>query len=146
MRLDATGHVGPAFGVRIFRAADGPALMSELRDGLLLLPDDRLALGPAAADDAVDHRVQHTLVRTLRDGTLGRTFGIDGGVRHATVDAFGIGQSGDRNRLHAIASGRADDSVLVYGRTSLEDGSNGEDYVTLVRARLDLVFDDDFGR
>jgi len=142
--FEPTGRIDPTFGMRIFGVAGGPVSALETIEGLLLLPNHRFMLGSTAVDDSFDHRTQYTLVRTLSDGTLDRTFGVGGGMRYTIADPLGMGHTGDYNQLHAIVHDRFDDSVLVYGRTFFEDDE--DDYVTLVRVRFDLVFGDGFDR
>ena len=65
---------------------------------------------------------------------------------YTIAEPDGVGQEGDYDQLHAIGYDRDDDRLLVLGRTFFEDNSTGDDYVTLVRARFDLVFADGLDR
>lgn len=42
--------------------------------------------------------------------------------------------------MHAIGYDETDGSLLIFGRTFFEDNAVDEDYFSLVRARLDLIF------
>ena len=92
------------------------------------------------------HRTQYTLVRTFADGSIDPSFGHDGWNSYTIADPTNTGQTGDYVQMHAIAYDRIDDSLLMLGRTFFEDDSTGDDYVTFVRARFDLVFADAFDR
>lgn len=149
-RFDTSGQLVPAFGLRIFRLSTQPSLFPffEQRDGLVLLPNRRIVMGAISFPFGAPftHRTQYTLVRTFADGSLDASFGHDGWNSYAIADPVGVGQTGDYVQMHAIAYDRADDSMLLLGRTFFEDNSTGDDYVTFVRARFDLLFADAFDR
>ncbi|HEY6942148.1 hypothetical protein [Dokdonella sp.] len=149
-RFDTAGQLVPAFGLRIFRLSTQPSLFPffEQRDGLVLLPNGRIVMGAISFPFGAPftHRTQYTLVRAFADGSLDASFGHDGWNSYTIADPVGVGQTGDYVQMHAIAYDRADDSMLLLGRTFFEDNSTGDDYVTFVRARFDLVFADAFDR
>ncbi|MEO7326664.1 MAG: hypothetical protein ABIW82_17725 [Dokdonella sp.] len=66
--------------------------------------------------------------------------------RFTIADPIAAGQTGDYNQRHAIAYERDSDSMLIFGRTFFEDDSTGDDYVSLVRSRFDLIFADGVDR
>ena len=150
MRLDAGGQVVPAFGMRIFQLSTQPSIFPffEERDGLVLLPNHRIMVGIVTFPffPPFTHRTQYTLIRTFADGSLDGSFGHDGWNSYTIADPDGVGQEGDYDQLHAIGYDRDDDSMLVLGRTFFEDNSTGDDYVTFVRARFDLIFADGVDR
>lgn len=149
-RFDTSGQIVPSFGLRIFRLATQPSLFPffEQRDGVVLLPNRRIVMGTISFPFGAPftHRTQYTLVRTFADGGIDASFGHDGWNSYTIADPTGAGQTGDYVQMHAIAHDRTDDSVLMLGRTFFEDDSTGDDYVTFVRARFDLVFADAFDR
>ena len=88
------------------------------------------------------HRTRYTLIRVLANGELDTSFGLNGWNTYTIADPTPAGQTGDYNQMHAIAHDRDDASVVILGRTFFEGASTLDDYVTMVRARLDLVFAD----
>ena len=150
MRFDASGQRVPSFGMRIFQLSTQPSIFPffEQRDGLVLLPNHRIMIGIVSFPffPPFTHRTQYTLIRTFADGTLDTRFGHDGWNSYTIADPAGVGQQGDYDQMHAIGYDREDDSMLVLGRTFFEDDSTGDDYVTLVRARFDLIFADGMDR
>ncbi len=149
-RFDAGGGMVPSFGLRIF-TLDGSASLFpffEQRDALVLLPNHRIIAGAISFPFGAPftHRTQYTLIRTFADGTLDTGFGHGGWNSYTIADPEGVGQTGDYDQMHAIGYDRVDDSLLILGRTFFEDGSTGNDYVTMVRARFDLIFADAFDR
>ncbi|MEO8460835.1 MAG: hypothetical protein ABI451_09920 [Dokdonella sp.] len=147
-RLDASGQVMPAFGLRIFPLAGVLGMYSffENRDALAVLPHGRILFVTTTFPSAVPqsaHRTQFTLVRTLADGNLDNTFGNNGWRGFTIADPSASGQAGDYVQAHALAY--ANGSALLFGRTFFEDNSNGLDYVTLARARFDDLFADGIG-
>ena len=149
-RFDTSGQIVPSFGLRIFPLATQPSLFPffEQRDGVVLLPNRRIVMGTISFPFGTPftHRTQYTLVRTFADGSIDASFGHDGWNSYTIADPTGTGQTGDYVQMHAIAHDRTDDSLLMLGRTFFEDDSTGDDYVTFVRARFDLVFADAFDR
>lgn len=149
-RFDADGRIVPSFGLHIFPLEGNASLFPffEQRDGLVLLPNHRIIAGAISFPFAApfNHRTQYTLIRTFADGTLDPTFGHGGWNSYTIADPEGVGQTGDYDQMHAIGYDHDDDSLLILGRTFFEDGSTGNDYVTMVRARFDLVFADAFDR
>jgi uncharacterized delta-60 repeat protein len=147
-RFDTRGKVVPGFGVRLFRLSGQPSIYPffEQRDGLVILPNHRIMVGAISFPfvPPVVHRTQFTLIRTFADGRLDPGFGHDGWNSYTIADPVGVGQQGDYDQMHAIAHDEADGSMLILGRTFFEDNSTGDDYVSLVRARLDLIFDGRF--
>ena len=147
-RFDANGELVPGFGLRLFRLGGQPSLYPffEQRDGLVLRSNRRILVGAISFPFTAPfgHRTRYTLIRTHVDGRLDEHFGQQGWTSYTIADPTPAGQSGDYNQMHAIAHDRGDDSVVVFGRTFFEDESTFDDYVTMVRARLDLVFDDAF--
>jgi uncharacterized delta-60 repeat protein len=150
LRLDASGQIVPSFGMHIFQLSTQPSIFPffEQRDGLVLLPNRRIMIGIVSFPffPPFTHRTQYTLIRTFADGSLDTRFGHDGWNSYTIADPAGDGQEGDYDQMHAIAYDRDDDSMLVFGRTFFEDNSTGDDYVTLVRARFDLIFADGVDR
>lgn len=148
-RFDAAGQMMPSFGLRIF-TLDGSASVFpffEQRDGLVLLPDQRILAGAISFPfgPPFTHRTQYTLIRAFADGALDPSFGHGGWNSYTIADPEGVGQTGDYDQGHAIGHDRADGSVLILGRTFFEDNSTGHDYVTMVRVRLDdVIFADAF--
>ncbi|MET0229490.1 MAG: hypothetical protein ABW186_01000 [Rhodanobacteraceae bacterium] len=145
-RLDTTGAIVPAFGLRVYDLADvGLGSFFEGRDGLALRNDGTILLATTAFPFSIEHRTQFALLRADANGELDASFG-DGGWRGYTIaDPDDAGQTGDYDQLHAVAS--RDDSVLVFGRTFFEDNANGDDYVSMVRtvfAPPDAIFGDGF--
>ena len=149
-RFDASGQIVPSFGLRIFRLSTQPSLFGffEQRDGVVLLPNRRIVMGTISFPFGAPftHRTQYTLVRTFADGSIDPSFGHDGWNSFTIADPTNTGQTGDYVQMHAIAYDRIDDSLVMLGRTFFEDDSTGDDYVTFVRARFDLVFADTFDR
>jgi uncharacterized delta-60 repeat protein len=149
-RFDAGGQMVPSFGLRIFTIEGNASLFPffEQRDGLVVLPDHRILAGAISFPFAAPftHRTQYTLIRTFADGTLDPGFGHGGWNSYTIADPEDAGQTGDYDQMHAIGYDRADDSLLILGRTFFEDNSTGHDYVTMVRARFDLIFADAFER
>lgn len=149
-RFDATGQIVPSFGMRIFPLSGQPSIFPffEQRDGIELLPNHRIMLGAISFPFGAPftHRTQFTLIRTFADGSLDTTFGHDGWNSYTIADPDNLGQQGDYDQMHAIGYDRDDDSMLVLGRTFFEDNSTGDDYVTFVRARFDLIFADGMDR
>lgn len=86
----------------------------------------------------------------LADGALASgfgndpAFGHDGWNSYTIFDPDDVGQAGDYHRMHAIGNDPSDGSMLILGRTFFEDNSTGHDYVSLVRARFDLIFEEQF--
>lgn len=148
-RFDTNGGIVPSFGMRIFTLQGSGGVFSffEQRDGLVLLPSHRILVGaisfPPFAPPA-QHRTQYTLYRTFADGALDASFGHDGWNSYTISDPENVGQEGDHEQMHAIAYDRADDSVLIFGRTFFENNSTGNDYVTMVRAHIDQILADGF--
>lgn len=147
-RLDAAGRIDAGFGLRLFALDGNPSLSPffEQRDGVALLPNRRIVVSAISFPFAAPftHRTRYTLIRAFANGALDRSFG-QGGWRGYTIDdPEGVGQRGDYDQMHAIAYDRDDDSMLILGRTFFEDQSTGNDYVTMVRARFDLIFADAF--
>jgi hypothetical protein len=136
--------------MRIFQLSGQPSIFPffEQRDGIELLPNHRIVLGAISFPFGTPftHRTQFTLVRTFADGSLDTTFGHDGWNSYTIADPDNLGQQGDYDQMHAIGYDRDDDSMLILGRTFFEDNSTGDDYVTLVRARFDLIFADGVDR
>ena len=149
-RFDDAGQLVPSFGLRLFALAGQPNLFPffEQRDGLVLLPNHRIMIGTISFPftPPFTHRTQYTLLRAFANGRLDTTFGHDGWNSYTIADPDGGNQQGDYNQMHAIAYDRDDDSMLVLGRTFFEDNSSGDDYVSLVRARFDLIFADGLER
>jgi len=134
-RFDATGAIVADFGLREFSLEDTTlGSFFEGRDAVAIRGDGTILFAVTAFPFMGNHRTQFVLTKTDANGALDATFG-DGGWRGYTIaDPDGVGQTGDYDQLHAIAV--ADDSVVVFGRTFFEDGSNGADYVSMVRATL----------
>lgn len=147
-RFDGAGNVVPDFGVRLHALTGQPGIYPffEQRDGLVILPNHRIIIGGISFPFTVPliHRTQYTLLRTFADGSLDPGFGHDGWNSYTIADPVGVGQQGDYDQMHAIAHDEADGSMLILGRTFFEDNSTGDDYVSLVRARLDLIFEGRF--
>lgn len=147
-RLDAGGQVEPDFGLRLHMLPGQPHIYPffEQRDGLVILPNRRIIIGAISFPFAAPliHRTQYTLIRTFADGALDPGFGHDGWNSYTIADPVGAGQLGDYNQMHAIGHDESDGSMLILGRTFFEDNSTGDDYVSLVRVRLDLIFADAF--
>jgi uncharacterized delta-60 repeat protein len=145
-RFDGAGQLVPAFGLRLFQLAGSPNLFPffEQRDGLALLPNHRIIMATISFPFTAPfgHRTQYTLVRTFADGEVDASFGHGGWISFTIADPDMAGQTGDYNQGHAIAYERDSDSLLIFGRTFFEDDSNGNDYVSLVRSRFDLIFAD----
>jgi uncharacterized delta-60 repeat protein len=149
-RLDTSGQVDPAFGMHTFQLSGQPSIIPffEQRDGLALLPNGRMLIGTISFPFAppFGHRTQYTLIRTFADGSPDSGFGHGGWNSYTIADPDNVGQQGDYNQMHAIGYDRNDDSMLILGRTFFEDNSTGDDYVSLVRARFELIFDAGFER
>jgi len=149
-RFDARGEIVPSFGLRIFTLEGSASVFPffEQRDGIVLLPNRRIVVSAISFRFQVpfQRRTQYTLFRTFADGELDPAFGVNGWHSYTIDDPDDVGQTGDYEQLHAIGYDRADDSMLILGRTFFEDHSNHHDYVTMVRARFDLVFSDAFDR
>ncbi len=147
-RFDTQGALVPAFGLRLFRLDGQPSLFPffEQRDALVLLPDQRILAGAISFPIGApfSHRTRYTLIRVLANGELDTSFGLNGWNTYTIADPTPAGQTGDYNQMHAIAHDRDDASVVILGRTFFEGASTLDDYVTMVRARLDLVFADGF--
>ena len=147
-RLDTHGQIVPTFGLRLYRLSGQPSIYPffEQRDALALLPNHRLIVGAISFPFSAPfgHRTQFTLLRTFADGGLDMAFGHNGWNSYTIADPAGIGQSGDYDQMHAIGHDAADGSMLIFGRTFFEDNSSGDDYVSIVRARFDLIFDGRF--
>jgi hypothetical protein len=145
-RLDAGGQLVPDFGLRLFRLDGAPPLggFFEQRDSVLIQPDGRIVVATAAfpAIPPFENRTQYALVRTMVDGTVDTTFGNAGWTSFGIHDPSGSGQTGDYNQMHAAAWQGG--GLLMLGRTFFEDNSDGEDYVSFVRARFEGILVDGF--
>ena len=147
-RLDVSGQIVPDFGLHLY---DLPGQVSispsgEHRADIVILPNHRIIVSTTAvpAPLSPQHRTQYTLIRTFPDGRLDPAFGHDGWNSYTIADPDGIGQTGDYNQLHAIGNDVNDGSMVILGRTFFEDTEVEHDYVSLVRARFDLIFDGSF--
>ncbi|MEO5560715.1 MAG: hypothetical protein ABIO49_12455 [Dokdonella sp.] len=149
-RFDTAGQLVPSFGLRLFQLAGAPNLFPffEQRDGLALLPNHRIMMATISFPFTAPfgHRTQYTLVRTFADGEVDASFGHGGWNSFTIADPVAAGQTGDYEQGHAIAYERDSDSMLIFGRTFFEDNSTGDDYVSLVRSRFDLIFADGVDR
>ncbi|MEO7430588.1 MAG: hypothetical protein ABIR62_00790 [Dokdonella sp.] len=148
-RLDATGHVVADFGVRLFELSGNTSFsgFGEQRGDVVILPNHRIIIGTHSfptGSPLKNHRTQYTLVRTFADGHLDSEFGHDGWNSYTIVESEGASPAGDYNQLHAIGYDADDDSMLILGRTFFEESGSDVQYVSMVRARFDLVFDDAF--
>ena len=147
-RFDSSGQIDLEFGVRLYRLSGQPTIYPffEQRDGPVLLPNHRILVGAISFPFVAPfgHRTQFTLLRTFSNGSLDPQFGHDGWNSYTIADPGNLGQSGDYNQMHALRYDGADSSMLILGRTFFEDNSTGKDYVSLVRARFDLIFDSPF--
>lgn len=147
-RFDGLGQIVPEFGLRLYHLTGQPSIYPffEQRDALVILPDHRIIVGAISFPFVAPfvHRTQFTLLRTFADGSLDPGFGHDGWNSYTIADPVGVGQTGDYDQMHAIGHDAKDGSLVVFGRTFFEDNSTGDDYVSMVRVRLDLVFADNF--
>jgi uncharacterized delta-60 repeat protein len=145
-RLDTAGQLVPGFGLRLFRLDGSPPLggFFEQRDSVFIQPDGRIVVATAAFPfiPPFENRTQYALVRTLSDGSVDTGFGTAGWTSYGIHDPSGSGQTGDYNQLHATAWHGG--GLLMLGRTFFEDNSNGEDYVSLVRAPFVGILVDGF--
>ncbi|MGB0135235.1 hypothetical protein [Dokdonella sp.] len=148
VRLDASGQLFPEFGLRFHQLSGQPGIYPffEQRDEVVILPNRRIIVGGISFPFVAPfgHRTQYTLIRTFTDGRLDLGFGHNGWNSYTIADPVGAGQSGDYNQMHAIGYDDTDGSMVIFGRTFFEDNSTGDDYVSLVRAKFDLIFDADF--
>ncbi len=146
MRLDSGGQVDPDFGLRLFTLGGVSSIFPffEQRDALVLLPNRRILVGASSFPNAAPftNRTRFTLIRTFADGSLDMGFGHDGWNSFTIADPENAGQSGDYDQMHGMAY--TGTGIVMLGRTFFEDNSTGNDYVTMVRARFDLIFDDAF--
>jgi len=147
-RLDTDGEIMPQFGLRLFQLSGQPRIYPffEQRDALVLLPNHRIIVGALSFPFVAPfrHRTRFTLIRTFSDGRLDTGFGQNGWNSYTIADPLSAGQFGDYQQMHAIGHDDADGSMLILGRTFFEDNSTGDDYVSIVRARFDLIFDGTF--
>jgi len=147
-RFDDSGQLVPGFGMRIYSLDGLPGLFPffEQRDGIALLSDQRIMLGAITFSHSAPftHRTQFSLIRTHADGSLDLGFGHSGWNSYTIDDPEDIGQYGDYNQMHAIGYDSADDSMVVLGRTFFEDKSNGNAYVSMVRALFGRIFSNGF--
>ncbi|MBX3693431.1 hypothetical protein [Dokdonella sp.] len=146
MRLDSSGEVVPSFGIRLFMLSGMGSIFPffEQRDGLALLPNRRIQIGAISFPIAAPftHRTRFTLIRTFSDGSIDTAFGHNGWNSFTIVDPESAGQSDDYDQMHAMAY--TGSGLVMLGRTFFEDNSTGNGYVTMVRAKLDLIFDHAF--
>ena len=146
-RLDEAGHSVPGFGLRLFELPGSPKLFTgaEDRGDVVILPNHRIIVASSTFPiSSENHRTQFTLVRTFADGSLDPGFGHDGWNSYTILSSLGANPTGDYNQMHAIGYDHADGSMLILGRTFFEDSGSAVDYVSMVRARLDLIFEDSF--
>ena len=147
-RLAQSGEVVPAFGLRLFGLSGSPTVwpFGERRGDIVILPNHRIIIGTTSFPSAhpVNHRTQFTLIRTFANGSLDPGFGHDGWNSYTIVESAGASPSGDYNQMHASGYDQEDGSILILGRTFFEDLGSRQDYISMVRARFDLIFDDTF--
>ncbi|MEZ5462617.1 hypothetical protein [Dokdonella sp.] len=147
-RLDAGGQVVAETGLKFHQLSGQPSIYPffEQRDSVVILPNHRILIGSIAFPFSapLTHRTQYTLIRTFPNGDLDPRFGHDGWNSYTISDPEGLGQLGDYNQMHAIGHDESDGSMVILGRTFFEDNATGNDYVSLVRARFDLIFDGRF--
>ena len=147
-RFDPTGVLDASFGLRLMVPPGSTTLspFGETSSTLALLPGGQILLArtsfpfPSAGEST---RTRFTLVRLNGDGSLDTGFGTAGWRNYVVHDPTGAGMGGPYSQIHGMAYGEG--AALMFGRTFFEDGnSKGIDFVTLVRARFDRLFDGDF--
>lgn len=146
-RLDVAGHGVAGFGLRLFDLPGDPKLFTgdEERGDIVILPNHRIIIASSTfPHSSQNHRTQFTLVRTFADGSLDPGFGHDGWNSYTILPSAGANPAGDYNQMHAIGYDPADGSMLILGRTLFEDSGFQDDYISMVRARLDQIFEDSF--
>lgn len=146
-RLDDAGDIVPGFGLRVFGLPESPDVFTgdEERGDVVILPNHRIIIATNTfPHSAENHRTQFTLIRTHADGSLDPGFGHDGWNSYTIAPSSGASPAGDYDQMHAIGYDVADDSMLILGRTFFEDSGSADDYVSMVRARFDLIFQDSF--
>lgn len=143
-RVGANGAIDPA-GLRIFPLGPNVTLSAfgETSTSLALLPHGKILLARVSFPFMATTRTRFTLVRMHHDGSLDLGFDEDGWRSYVVTDPTGQGQSGPYSQIHDMVY--ADGEALMFGRTFFEDNAIGPDYVTLMRARFDALFEDGFG-
>lgn len=147
-RFDLSGEPDPTFGLRLLPAPLAVTLspFGETSHGLALLPGRQILLARTSfpfPTAAVNSRTRFTLIRLHADGDLDMAFGDGGWQTYVVSDPTGAGMGGPYTMMHGMHYAGA--SALLFGRTFFEDiNSDGRDFVTLVRARFERLFDDDF--
>lgn len=143
-RFAADGAFDPA-DLRIFPLAPNVTLSAfgETSTSLALLPHGKILLARVSFPFVVTTRTRFTLVRMHRDGSLDLGFDEDGWRSYVVTDPVGQGQSGPYSQIHRMVY--ANGEAMMFGRTFFEDNAVGPDYVTLMRARFDGLFEDGFG-
>ena len=144
-RFGADGAFDPAH-LHLFPLGPNVTLspFGESSHSLALLPGGRILLARVSFPFQIDTRTRFTLVRMHRDGSLDAGFGDGGWRSYVVTDPEQQGQGGPYSQIHRMVY--ANGEALMFGRTFFEDQAIGPDYVTLMRARFDALFEDGFGR
>lgn len=144
-RIDAGGGVDEE-DLRIFPLGANVTLSAfgETSNTLALLPHGKILLARVSFPFEISTRTRFTLVRMHRDGSLDLGFNEVGWRSYVVGDPEGQGQSGPYSQIHGMAW--ANGEALMFGRTFFEDNAIGPDYVTLMRARMDALFEDGYER
>jgi uncharacterized delta-60 repeat protein len=142
-RIGADGTVDPG-ALRIFPLGPNVTLSAfgETSNTLALLPHGKILLARVSFPFEASTRTRFTLVRMHRDGSLDAGFNDVGWRSYVVGDPEGQGQTGPYSQIHGMAW--ANGEALMFGRTFFEDNAIGPDYVTLMRARMDALFEDGY--
>ncbi len=142
-RIGADGTVDPG-ALRIFPLGPNVTLSAfgETSNTLALLPHGKILLARVSFPFEIATRTRFTLVRMHHDGSLDLGFNDVGWRSYVVADPEGQGQSGPYSQIHGMAW--ANGEALMFGRTFFEDNAIGPDYVTLMRARMDMLFEDGY--
>ncbi|RYD15746.1 MAG: hypothetical protein EOP90_07310 [Lysobacteraceae bacterium] len=142
-RIHADGTVEPD-ALRLFPLGPNVTLSAfgETSNTLALLPHGKILLARVSFPFEIATRTRFTLVRLHHDGSLDAGFNDVGWRSYVVADPEGQGQSGPYSQIHGMAF--ANGEALMFGRTFFEDNAIGPDYVTLMRARMDALFEDGY--
>jgi uncharacterized delta-60 repeat protein len=143
-KLAANGAFS-ASNVKLLTLGDEVSLdpFGETRTAIAKLPSGKIVIALTTVPSfVVNTRSRFTLMRLREDLSLDSSFDRDGWRSYVAQDPEAMGQSGAYTQLHSAAI--ADGKVLLFGRTFFEEGVVNFSYSTLMRARLDGLFNDGF--